>query len=352
MREANHLEIKDLSVAFADSRSDVICLDQINLNIKPGEIVGLVGESGCGKSTLCRSILRSLRSPAYIASGSVLWKGQDLFELNEVALNKVRWREIAMVVQSSLDALNPVMTVEKQLLDAMRVHMRWTRAQEMARCHELLDWVGLPKRVLKSYPFEMSGGMRQRVVIAMALALEPQLLIMDEPTTALDVVTQAEILGRIRDLQEKQGFSVILVTHDLPLALDFCDSIAVMYAGRIVEKADSAVLMQSPWHPYTEGLLNAFPKTEELHAVHRGVPGDPACLTSLPGGCSFHPRCRFADGICVKNGPELVQRGDHAIACHHPRSIEQVIPDDIKESTSVIPPRERVIHRATQGVRL
>lgn len=351
MHGANQLEIRNLGVAFADTRSDVVCLDQINLDIKAGEIVGLVGESGCGKSTLCRAILRSLRAPAYISSGRMLWKGKDLFELDEAGLNKVRWREIALIVQSSLDALNPVMNIESQLVDAMRVHMHWTRTQERARCHELLDWVGLPQRVLQSYPFEMSGGMRQRVVIAMALALEPQLLIMDEPTTALDVVTQAEILGRIRDLQKDQGFSVILVTHDLPLALDFCDSIAVMYAGRIVEKAASAVLMNHAQHPYTAGLLQAFPRTEELHAVHRGVPGDAACLTSLPGGCSFHPRCILADGLCAKVTPELMQKDGHAVACHHPRTGAQAPKDDLPNSSAILP-RDRWQQRATQGVNL
>ncbi|WP_141732631.1 ABC transporter ATP-binding protein [Oligoflexus tunisiensis] len=262
MHEARLLEIRNLSVAFADAEQDILCLDRISLDIRAGEILGLVGESGCGKSTLCRAILRSLRAPAYIAGGRIFWKGRDLFQLDEEGLNKVRWREIALVVQSSLDALNPVMPVERQLVDAMRVHTDWTRTQELTRCHELLDWVGLPRRVLKSYPFEMSGGMRQRVVIAMALALEPQLLMMDEPTTALDVVTQAEILGRLRDLQEKQGFSVILVTHDLPLALDFCDSIAVMSGGRIVEMETAGELAENPLHPYTVRLLQAFPRPD------------------------------------------------------------------------------------------
>jgi peptide/nickel transport system ATP-binding protein len=259
MHETRLLDIRNLSVAFADVSTDGLCLDRISLDLGAGEILGLVGESGCGKSTLCRAILRSLRAPAYIAGGRILWKGRDLFQLDEEGLNQVRWREIALVVQSSLDALNPVMPVERQLVDAMRVHTTWTRAQELARCHELLDWVGLPQRVLKSYPFEMSGGMRQRLVIAMALALEPELLMMDEPTTALDVVTQAEILGRIKDLQKKQRLSVILVTHDLPLALDFCDRIAVMSGGRIVELETAEELARYPLHPYTVRLLNAFP---------------------------------------------------------------------------------------------
>ncbi len=346
MPEANQLVIRDLSVAFADMDRDVLCLDAIDLTLHSGEILGLVGESGCGKSTLCRAILRSLRAPAYIVSGRVMWKGQDLFELDEAGLNRVRWREIALVVQSSLDALNPVMRIERQLVDAMRIHMRWTRAQELARCHELLEWVGLPRRILQSFPFEMSGGMRQRVVIAMALALEPQLLIMDEPT-----VTQAEILGRIRELQKEQNFSVILVTHDLPLALDFCHSIAVMYAGRIVEKAASRVLVHNPRHPYTEGLLQAFPRADERHAPHRGVPGDPACLTSLPGGCPFHPRCTSATGLCAKITPDLIVCDEHALACHHPRG---VIPphQDMRASKGAIPIRDRVQHRALQGVRL
>lgn len=345
MPNPEFLDIRQLSIAFAGHERDIRVLDRVSLKLAAGETLGLVGESGCGKSTLCRGLLRGLRAPAYIAGGQVWWQGRDLFQLNEAELNQVRWREISLVVQSSLDALNPVMNIERQLSDCMNFGKDGNRA----RARELLDSVGLPQRVLKSYPFELSGGMRQRVVIAMALALRPKLLIMDEPTTALDVVTQAEILGRIRELQRAQGFSAILVTHDLPLAVDFCDTIAVMYAGRIVEKGPAKELWDAPQHPYTEGLLQAFPRTGELSGVYRGVPGDPVQPGKIPSGCTFHPRCTHANAMCHEDSPALMQRGEHAVACHHPR---RVITSgaDIRGGCDVIPLLSRNKGNSKQGL--
>ncbi len=317
MLQPNLLTIEDLSVAFAGAGdTDTLVLDRVSLQLKPGARLGLVGESGCGKSTLCRAIVRTLRAPAYIAGGEVYWQGQSLFARSPEALNKVRWKEIAIVVQSALDALNPVLTVEAQILDVLRAHGRSQGSSK--RLQELMRLVGLEPRHLKSYAFELSGGMRQRVVIAMALALEPQLLIMDEPTTALDVVTQAEILGHILALQEELGFAILLVTHDLPLALDFCQEIAVMYAGRIVEQGPSERLVRQPKHPYTAGLLQCFPLPGQKKTVLHGVLGDPASFAHLPSGCPFHPRCDRAEAICTQERPLLEQRGEGSYACYRP----------------------------------
>lgn len=313
------LKIEDLSVAFAvSSGPDTTVLNSVSLELLPRGILGLVGESGSGKSTLCRAILKTLRAPAYIAGGRISWQGEDLLERPPPALNQIRWQDISMVVQSALDSLNPVTNVEAQLLDTMRAHGSTDATANQQRMTQLIEMVGLHPRHLKAYPHELSGGMRQRVVIAMALALKPKLLIMDEPTTALDVVTQAEILGHILDLQDELGFAILLVTHDLPLALEFCHEIAVMYAGRIVERGEVHQLARNPQHPYTAGLLHAFPQPGEKSGVLRGVPGDPASFAALPSGCAFHPRCQQAFGLCAEVEPGLEARNDGLVACHRP----------------------------------
>lgn len=315
------LEIDNLSVAFAAaSGPDTLVLDAVSLQLQSRGIIGLVGESGCGKSTLCRAILRTLRAPAYIAGGRINWGGEDLLERPPPALNQMRWRDIAMVVQSALDSLNPVVKIEAQLQDTMKAHGCRDGAENQRRIAQLIEMVGLHQRHLKAFPHELSGGMRQRVVIAMALALNPKLLIMDEPTTALDVVTQAEILGHILDLQESLGFAILLVTHDLPLALEFCHEIAVMYAGRIVEHGAVKQLGRQPQHPYTAGLLHSFPEPGKKSSVLRGVPGDPASFAALPSGCAFHPRCQQAVGLCAELRPELEgkSQGLSQVACHRP----------------------------------
>ncbi len=334
----NLLEIRDLSVAFAAVEGpDLLVLDQVSLELKAGGIMGLVGESGCGKSTLCRAILKTLRAPAYIAGGHVSWQGESLLDRPPPVLNQLRWRDISMVVQSALDSLNPVVNIEAQLLDTMRAHGYRNAEANRERLAELIALVGLEQRHLKAYPHELSGGMRQRVVIAMALALNPKLLIMDEPTTALDVVTQAEILGHILDLQEKLGFAILLVTHDLPLALEFCHEISVMYAGRIVERGKVGPLQQNPQHPYTAGLLHSFPQPGSKAQVMRGVPGDPASFSSLPSGCAFHPRCTQAVGVCPELVPKLEQKGSTTVACHNPLQASRAEIGPTSESPKFMP---------------
>jgi peptide/nickel transport system ATP-binding protein len=313
------LSIRDLRVGYLSPEGvDQLILDGVDLDLAPRETLALVGESGCGKSTLARAILRTLRAPAYIGSGKVTFAGKDVFALSPEDLRRLRWGDIAMIVQSALDALNPVLSLEAQFADVLRAHTSMDRAKARRLMVERLEMVGLSERHLKAYPHEMSGGMRQRAVIAMALLLNPKLLLMDEPTTALDVVTQGEILGQIRDLQKAMGFAIVLITHDLPLAIDFSDRIAVMYAGRIVEIGPSHEVNDSPRHHYTAGLLRSFPHPGETQQVLRGVPGYPVSFSEIPHGCAFHPRCAAALESCRDRTPTLVTRGERSWRCSHP----------------------------------
>jgi peptide/nickel transport system ATP-binding protein len=281
--------------------------------LRRGEVLGLAGESGSGKSTLAYAAIRLLRAPGLITGGEVLYypepdRAVDLLSLDEPQLRGLRWSHIAVVLQSAMNALNPVMSIGTQLTDVLQAHQPGqSAAARHRRATELLDMVGITADRLRSYPHELSGGMRQRVMIAMALALEPQIVILDEPTTALDVVTQREILEELTALRERLGFAVLFITHDLSLLVEIADSIAVMYAGRLVERAAAADLFRAPRHPYTVGLLNSFPSLHGPHQHMTGIPGSPPDLRMLPVGCVFNPRCRYAMDICREQSPPLDQ---------------------------------------------
>jgi peptide/nickel transport system ATP-binding protein len=301
------LEISDLSVAYRTPAGDVRAVEGVNLTLSAGEVVGLCGESGSGKSTLAYGTTRLLRPPALVTSGSVRYGGRritaggdpvDLLAMNHRELHRMRWREIAIVFQSAMNALNPVLRVEDQLLDAIRAHLKMSRAEAKERAAELLDLVGIPRNRLRSYPHELSGGMRQRVMIAMALATDPEVVIMDEPTTALDVVVQRDILAQIVELKERLGFAILFITHDLSLLLELADRIAVMYAGRLLETGASQDIMRDPAHPYTRGLLNSFPSLRGARRDLAGIPGSPPDLRDPQPGCPFVPRCGFAVPAC------------------------------------------------------
>jgi len=301
------LEISDLSVVYRTPGGDVRAVERVNLELNPGEVVGLCGESGSGKSTLAYGATRLLRPPALVTGGSVRYSGRritsggapvDLLTMNHHELRRMRWREIAIVFQSAMNALNPVLRIQAQLLDAVQAHLKLPRAEAHEKVAELLDLVGIPRNRLRSYPHELSGGMRQRVMIAMALATDPEVVIMDEPTTALDVVVQRDILAQIVELKERLGFAIMFITHDLSLLLELADRIAVMYAGRLLETGAAQDLMRDPAHPYTRGLLNSFPS---LHGARRelaGIPGSPPDLRDPRPGCPFMPRCGFAVPAC------------------------------------------------------
>jgi peptide/nickel transport system ATP-binding protein len=307
------LEVSGLCVDYGAGPGTVHAVVDADLVLHRGEVLGLAGESGSGKSTLAYAITRLLRAPGMITGGSVGYHQEpghvvDLLAADEGALRVLRWSQISVVLQSAMNALNPVFTIGSQLTDVLRAHRPgMTKAERRARAAELLAMVGITADRLDSHPHELSGGMRQRVMIAMALALEPQVVIMDEPTTALDVVTQREILEELMELRERLSFAVIFITHDLSLLIEIADSIAVMYAGRLVERAAATALFRAPRHPYTLGLLSSFPALHGPRKQLTGIPGSPPDLRQLPAGCVFHPRCPYVMDRCLTERPPLLR---------------------------------------------
>jgi peptide/nickel transport system ATP-binding protein len=315
------LELRDLVVEYGTDRGPVRAVNGISLEIRPGEIVGLAGESGCGKSTIANAILQVLRPPGRIAGGDIVFKGRNLVGLPESELRRIRWRNVALVFQSAMSSLNPVTRIGDQFVDMFLAHQKISKRFALMKSAELLEVVGIDRNRLRAYPHELSGGMRQRVVIAMAMALGPELLLLDEPTTALDVIVQREILEELQFLQREMGFAVLFITHDLSLLVEFSDRIAIMYSGDIVEEADAASLFASPAHPYTAGLMASFPPLSGEQAFMTGIPGNPPDLQSPPPGCRFHPRCAAArKEPCHVEAPDLrpVAAAGHRVACHFP----------------------------------
>ncbi|HVC88646.1 MAG TPA: ABC transporter ATP-binding protein [Gaiellaceae bacterium] len=314
------LEVRGLEVEYGRVRA----VDGVDLDIASGETLGLAGESGCGKSTVANAVMQILRPPAHIVGGSIRFQGEELTGKSNEELRRFRWRNVSMVFQSAMNALNPVMRVGDQFVDMMQAHERISKHRAIVRAGELLELVGMDKHRVRSYPHELSGGMRQRVIIAMALALNPELIILDEPTTALDVVVQREILQEVEALKRDFGFAVLFITHDLSLLLEFADRIAIMYAGEIVEAAPAATLAESPLHPYTQGLLQSFPPLTGPRVKLTGIAGAPPDLREPPAGCRFHPRCPH----CVPENVALYFRQTserprlreitpgHFVACH------------------------------------
>ncbi|WP_437738528.1 ABC transporter ATP-binding protein [Sorangium sp. So ce1335] len=311
------LSVQDLRVEFITPTGPVCAVDNVSFDIAPGEVLGLAGESGSGKSTVAMAIMRLLRPPAIITGGRVLFAGQDVLSMNEEQLRAFRWRKMALVFQSAMTALNPVLTIGEQIADPIIAHDGVTKAQAMERAAALLKLVNIDSSRLSSYPHQLSGGMRQRVVIAIAMALKPPFLIMDEPTTALDVVVQKEILQQIADLKDRLGFSILFITHDLSLIAEFSTRIAILYAGKLAETARAKDLFSDPKHPYTQGLLGSFPSVRGPRRRLQGIPGSPPDMRNPPPGCRFHPRCPQAFATCQHELPLLREIApEHRGACH------------------------------------
>jgi peptide/nickel transport system ATP-binding protein len=296
----------------------VRAVDGVSFTIAPGEVFGLAGESGSGKSTVAHAIVRVLRPPAVITGGQVIVKGQDVLGMDEVQLQALRWRDVAMVFQSAMTALNPVLKIGEQIADVLVTHEQLSWRQAYERAAELVQIVNIDPARLSAYPHQLSGGMRQRVAIAVALALNAPLLILDEPTTALDVVVQKDIMQQIARLKQQLGFSTLFITHDLSLMAQFSDRIGIMYAGQIVELAGAKEIFTNPLHPYTQGLLSSFPP---LHGEKRrlsGIPGAPPNMAAPPPGCRFHPRCTTCRPIETQTPPTLHEvLPGHWLAWHH-----------------------------------
>jgi peptide/nickel transport system ATP-binding protein len=321
------LAVEHLRVVYDSVDGEICAVNDVGLTLRRGEILGLAGESGSGKSTLAYALARLLRPPAHVSAGRVLYYshlcaegegGRDLFAFGSKELHTFRWSELAVVLQSAMNALNPVATVEAQISDVLRAHRpAMTKEQRRVRLVELAHLVGIAPARLKSYPHELSGGMRQRAVIAIALALCPQIIITDEPTTALDVVIQRDILNEL--LRQQLGFAVVFITHDLSLLLEIADEVLIMYAGRIVERAGRVSLYRRPLHPYTDGLLHAFPTLDGPLVRMSGIPGTPPDLRALPPGCVFHPRCSRAWERPALQVPGVVDESvgeQRSVACH------------------------------------
>jgi peptide/nickel transport system ATP-binding protein len=362
------LDIRDLCVDYVTDEGPVRAIDHLDLTVRPGEILGVAGESGSGKTTLAKAIMRILPPPAVITGGEIVFKGRDILAMNEEELRKMRWREISMVFQSAMDALNPVISVGEQIVDTLLAHgtgpleshvspgdeqiagaltthgagpsesptlpigeqivdtllahdresAEWARDRAM----RLLDLVGIPRDRIDSFAHQLSGGMRQRVGIALALAMRPSIVILDEPTTALDVIVEREILERIKDLQRELGFAVLFITHDLARMLQVSDRVSVFYAARLAEVGPAKTLKDAPRHPYTEGLLRAFPSVKPGGPEPVSIGGQPASLRKPPSGCRFHPRCPYAIDICPTKQPDPIEIGPgHVSACYRAKDL-------------------------------
>jgi peptide/nickel transport system ATP-binding protein len=311
----NVLEVRDLSVEYLLERGTVLAVDEVSFDLAAGEFVGIVGESGCGKSTLLFAIAQLLSPPAEITGGSVIFKGRNMVGLTDKEMTAIRWKDLSVVMQSAMNALNPVKSIGAQFDDAMRAHGVESKVQIAARSAEVLRMVSIDPIHLKSYPHQLSGGMRQRSMIAMAMLFTPDLVIMDEPTSALDVVAQRSLMVQIKELQEELGFAIIFVTHDMSLVSHFSDRLMVMYGGVVAEFGATRRVFDTPLHPYSVGLLEAFPSIRGPRVPLTGIPGSPPNLASIPPGCRFAPRCPKVMARCEVEPPPLYEVNGILVRC-------------------------------------
>ncbi|RJL06198.1 ABC transporter ATP-binding protein [Paracoccus aestuarii] len=313
------LSLQSVSVDYVTAAGDARAVNRVSLDIHPGETFGLAGESGCGKSTLAFAITRMHTPPALVTEGRILFQGRDVLAMTDAELRAFRWNQVSMVFQSAMNALNPVITIGEQLTDVILAHRRVRHDEAWARGEALLEQVGIARGRMASYPHQLSGGMRQRVVIAISLALEPKLIVMDEPTTALDVVVEREIMDELAVLKREHGFATLFISHDLGLMGEICDRIGIMYAGNLVETGTAAQVLDDPRHPYTQGLVGSFPTIHGPKTRLTGIPGSPVNLLKLPQGCNFQARCPARFAPCDRVEPALAAVPGcpgHRAACH------------------------------------
>jgi peptide/nickel transport system ATP-binding protein len=317
------LEIKDLKIHYITSRGMNKAVDGVSFDLEQGESLGIVGESGCGKSTLVKGIIKVMPNNARIANGSVLFEGQDLVQLPEDKIRSVRWKELSLIPQAAMDSLNPVYPVLDSFVEILMIKGKMKKKEAVDRANELFSMVGLDTKRLKYYPHEFSGGMKQRAVIALALALNPKLVIADEPVTALDVIVQSQVLRELSRLREELGLTLVMITHDISVVAQTCEKVVVMYAGKVVEKGRAKDVLKNPFHPYTMGLANAFPNLRHPDKTLISIEGSPPDLVHPPKGCRFAKRCPFKTEVCTQEEPPLVQIDDeHYSACHRLDEIE------------------------------
>jgi peptide/nickel transport system ATP-binding protein len=353
------LDVRNFSVNYGWGENAVCAVDNADVHLDRSQVLGIAGESGSGKSTLVHAITRLLRAPGVITGGEARFNlgssdaGErviDLVNASERELRRIRWSSISIVLQSALSALNPVVRVGAQFEQVLKTHRReMSKVERRARAAEMMEMVGLSEDRLDRYPHELSGGQRQRIMIALALVLDPQLVIMDEPTTALDVVTQREIISELFELRARFGFAMIFITHDLSLLTELADEIVVMYAGALVERAAARELYEAPRHPYTLGLLDSFPPMHGERTELTGIPGSPPDLAHLPSGCSFHPRCPFAMARCSNEAPALIdiEGSGRSVACWlHVGDAGVTVPVELSRVSSPIAPQAEPVTEA------
>jgi len=314
------LEVEGLKTYFRTMRGYVKAVDGVSFRVEKGEAMGLAGESGCGKTTTALSVLKILPSNGVIVDGKIIFDKKDITKYSEDEMReKIRWKGISLIFQGAMNAMNPVQRVGDQIIEAIQLHESDVERKEAdQRARRLLEIVGINPTRVDSYPHEFSGGMRQRAMIAMALASNPEIVIADEPGTALDVIVAAQVLKLLKELKEKLNLAMILITHDLSIIAEICEKTAIMYAGRIAEYGDVVAIFKDPFHPYTQGLIGAFPNIKDKQRIRmQSIPGSPPDLLHPPTGCRFHPRCQYAMDICKKEEPKLIEVGkSHSVACH------------------------------------
>jgi peptide/nickel transport system ATP-binding protein len=309
------LEVDDLAVDYLTESGDVRAVAGVSFAVQSGEFLGIVGESGCGKSTLLFAVAQLLSPPGEVAGGRVTFRGRDMVRLGRDELRHMRWRDYSLVMQSAMNALNPMKNIGAQFKDTLQAHGSASAQEIRQRSAEVMDLVGIDAVHLSSFPHQLSGGMRQRAMIAMALLYTPQLVIMDEPTSALDVVAQRSLMTKIKDLQQRLGFAVIFVTHDMSVVSRYSDRVLVMYAGQVAEAALTEAIFARPLHPYTRGLMDAFPSVTGPRRELSGIPGSPPDLRRPPGGCRFHPRCPEVMPACLSGEVDLYTVGEDRVRC-------------------------------------